>query len=449
MIDNTPMMIWVTDPSGSCTYLSQSWYKFTGQGEAESLGFGWLEAVHPDDRALSRQVFLQANEGREGFRLEYRLRRHDGEYCWAIDLANPWFNQDSQFQGYIGSVVDISDRKQAEADLKESEARFRTLADNISQFAWMADAEGWIFWYNQRWFDYTGTTSEEMAGWGWQQVHHPDHVERVVRKFRQYIEKGEAWEDTFPLRSREGDYRWFLSRAIPIRDEAGKVSCWFGTNTDITELRQTAIALKQTSERLNLALKSAPLTLFTQDRQLRYTWIYNPTFDYQTEEVLGQRDSDLVAPESAALLTQLKQQVLETGRGLRQEVKVSKNEQTSYYDLTIDPIRDAQNAIVGIACAAVDISDRIRAEAARQESEERLRLALEAAQLGTFDWNLPTNELTWDAGCKAMFGLPPDATTNIDLFFTALHPEDRDRLQVIVDWSCNPASAATMKPNIG
>ncbi|MEG3863184.1 hybrid sensor histidine kinase/response regulator, partial [Microcoleus sp. herbarium12] len=120
-------------------------------------------------------------------------------------------------------------------DLHESEDRFRALADNIAQLAWMTDPTGGIFWYNQRWFDYTGTTREQMQGWGWQQVHHPEHVDRVVAKFRRCIETGEAWEDTFPLRGKDGSYRWFLSRAVPIRSAIGNVLRWFGTNTDITD----------------------------------------------------------------------------------------------------------------------------------------------------------------------------------------------------------------------
>lgn len=124
------------------------------------------------------------------------------------------------------------------AELRENEERFLTMANNISQLAWMADAQGSIFWYNQRWFDYTGTTLEEMFGWGWQKVHHPDHVQRVVDKIKHCFDTGEVWEDTFPLRGTDGQYRWFLSRAVPIRDEHGAVLRWFGTNTDITEHKQ-------------------------------------------------------------------------------------------------------------------------------------------------------------------------------------------------------------------
>ena len=125
----------------------------------------------------------------------------------------------------------------AEKEMRESEERFRDMANNISQLAWMADEKGYIFWYNQQWFDYTGTTLDEMAGWGWQKVHHPDHVQGVVDKISRCFKSGEIWEDTFPLRGRDGEYRWFLSRAVPIFDAHGKVLRWFGTNTDITECK--------------------------------------------------------------------------------------------------------------------------------------------------------------------------------------------------------------------
>lgn len=155
-------------------------------------------------------------------------------------------------------VQDITDRKQQEVErerqaaaLRASEERFHTLADNMSQLAWMADPSGGLFWYNRRWFEYTGTTLEQMQGWGWQQVHHPDYLDRVVAHFRHQIAIGEEWEDTFPLRGRDGSYRWFLSRAIPIVDETGQVLRWFGTNTDITDLKQAQADLQVRHQELD------------------------------------------------------------------------------------------------------------------------------------------------------------------------------------------------------
>lgn len=116
MADHAPVMLWVTDVTGRCVYLSRSWYEFTGQTKAESLGFGWLKAVHPDDAEHSGAVFLAANARRSPFRLDYRLRRKDGEYRWAIDSASPRFGPGGEFLGYIGSVIDISERKHVEQE---------------------------------------------------------------------------------------------------------------------------------------------------------------------------------------------------------------------------------------------------------------------------------------------------------------------------------------------
>jgi diguanylate cyclase (GGDEF)-like protein/PAS domain S-box-containing protein len=158
--------------------------------------------------------------------------------------------------GWAIRHYDLVERNFAEKALREGEARFRTLANNISQLAWMADGKGEIFWYNDRWFEYSGTSLEEMADCGWRKLHHPDHVQRVVDNLSNCFRTGESWEDTFPLRDRNGNYRWFLSRAIAIRDSEGKVSRWFGTNTDISDSKVLEEALFVEKERAQITLNS-------------------------------------------------------------------------------------------------------------------------------------------------------------------------------------------------
>jgi PAS domain S-box-containing protein len=122
--------------------------------------------------------------------------------------------------------------------LRESEQQFRTIANNLPQLAWMADVQGTTLWYNQRWFDYTGTTPEEMAASGWEKALPPEQSQRVHNKFKRCLRSGKVWEDTFPLRDGNGSYRWFLSQATPVRDAEGKLAHWLGTHTDISEIRK-------------------------------------------------------------------------------------------------------------------------------------------------------------------------------------------------------------------
>jgi PAS domain S-box-containing protein len=133
--DAAPAILWVTEPDGFCSFLSQGWYEFTGQGEDEGVGFGWLGAVHPDDREEATRHFLSANERKEAFSIEYRLRRIDGAYRWIIDAARPRFSRCGQFLGYAGNVLDITDRKQSEeemANLLAAEKRRTALLADVA-----------------------------------------------------------------------------------------------------------------------------------------------------------------------------------------------------------------------------------------------------------------------------------------------------------------------------
>ena len=151
--------------------------------------------------------------------------------------------------------------------LVESEERFRALADNIPNLAWIANAEGWIFWYNKQWYDYTGTKLEEMQGWGWQKVHHPDYINTVTEEWSTSIKEGNPYDNTFPLKGKDGKYRWFLTRVIPICDEQGNIQRWFGTNTDVTKQKKAEELILWNQKRNELLAEISSRLLTSENPQ--------------------------------------------------------------------------------------------------------------------------------------------------------------------------------------
>lgn len=200
---------------------------------------GFYGLLHHEDRVrvqAETTAFLEAGDTYDHC---FRIICPDGSVRTIIDRGVIERHADGTAKLLRGINIDVTDEQAVRAVIPQPESTFQLLADNIDQLAWIANASGWIHWYNKRWLDYTGYSLEEMAGWGWRKAHHPDHVDRVVAKITACFESGEPWQDEFPLRSKSGEYRWFLSRALPVRDEQGEILLWFGTNTDITEKRRS------------------------------------------------------------------------------------------------------------------------------------------------------------------------------------------------------------------
>jgi PAS domain S-box-containing protein len=277
-----------------------------GPDDELTLSAGVIATIDEDHRPRFLAAFDHAIATGETIEMEVPNRWPDGSHHWLLIrgcVVEPGC--------MAGVTADVTQRHATEQALRESEKRFRALADNIAQLAWMADARGSIFWYNRRWFEYTGTTLLEMQGWGWQKVHHPDYVAGVVERIGRCFATGETWDDTFPLRSKEGEYRWFLSHAAPIRDESGCVTLWFGSNTDITDQRRAEETLRDADRRKDefLAVLAhemrGPLSpIMNAARILQTVGPQDPVLAKQRETILRQ------AGQLAALVNDL----LDAGR---------------------------------------------------------------------------------------------------------------------------------------
>jgi PAS domain S-box-containing protein len=218
---------------------------------------GFRAMLHPQDRIRVDEAMRRCLAGLAEYDVEHRTMGPDGTERWVAARGQAYKNAGNEITHVRGVVSDITDRRHAQVALRESEERFQVMANGIPQLACMAEADGSIFWYNQRWYDYTGTTLEQMLGWGWQSVHDPDFLPQVMEGWREAIASGTPFDMEFPLRGADGSYRMFLTRVMPVKNAEGRVVRWLGTNTDISErkkaeedLTRLAVELGQQAEDL-------------------------------------------------------------------------------------------------------------------------------------------------------------------------------------------------------
>jgi PAS domain S-box-containing protein len=287
MIENAPHSTFIQDRDLRYTWAAGGSAPFRATECAGRTDFDLLE--DPADARMLTE--LKRSVLRDG-------RRTTAELSLVVEGVRRFFHatyepaRDSAgaITGLVSYVRDTTDERRTRDALREGEARFRTLADTMPHFAWMADANGWISWYNERWHEYTGLSLGECEGWGWTRVHHPDHVERVKHRIRHSWQTGEAWEDTFPLRARDGSYRWFLSRALPIRDADGRVERWFGTHTDVTDRLAAEAARSESEDRLRRITESGMVGVLYWELQGRVSYANRYVLD-----LLGYTESDVDA----------------------------------------------------------------------------------------------------------------------------------------------------------
>ncbi|MHB8745607.1 MAG: PAS domain S-box protein [Gammaproteobacteria bacterium] len=207
----------------------------------------------PPDRVEEEQALLKSLKRGEKIEHYETVRvRKDGKLLNIALTVSPVKDAQGNIIGASKIARDITQQKEVEERLRRSEQELRALADSIPQLAWMAEPDGNIFWYNQGWYEYTGTTLQQMAGWGWQSVHDPDILPLVLTRWQESIRTGISFEMEFPLRGADGVFRWFLTRVNPLRDADGRVLRWFGTNTDVDQVKRMRDALQDETRILEL-----------------------------------------------------------------------------------------------------------------------------------------------------------------------------------------------------
>ena len=278
LMEQAPFSVQVFAPDGRTIRVNRAWEKLWGVKSEQIGDYNVLE-----DRQLeARGVLHYIRQGFDGQAasipaIQYNpndtvpgITEDADPHRWLSAVIYPLKDADDQVREVVLIHEDITARKRLEdelrvrvkqlaeagrhkeellASLRKSEEKLRLLADTIPQLAWMARPDGHIFWFNRRWYEYTGTTPEQMEGWGWQSVHDPEVLPAVLERWKGSIASGEQFDMVFPLKGADETFRSFLTRVNPLRDEHGRIVYWFGTNTDISDIKRMEEALRDTDRR--------------------------------------------------------------------------------------------------------------------------------------------------------------------------------------------------------
>jgi PAS domain S-box-containing protein len=250
LAESIPAMLWAADAQGVTIDHNHRWHDYTGQTPEQAHGDGWKDIVHPDDVRQVRERWGQSIQTGEDYSIEYRIRRaSDGAYRWHSVQAMLRRDEHGQPLGWFGTCIDIEERKRAEDALRKSEQEFRALAEAVPQIVWATRPDGWNIYFNQQWMDYTGLTLDESYGHGWNTPFHPDDKQRAWDAWQRATQHNEPYLLECRLRRADGVYRWWLIHGTPMRGANGEIQKWFGTCTDIEEIKQAEEAIRESERR--------------------------------------------------------------------------------------------------------------------------------------------------------------------------------------------------------
>lgn len=395
----------------------------------QDTGQSYFQRIHPSDREQFLAILHNLTPENDTYTTTYRLLRPDGNLAILEESARAFF-RNGQLIRLIGMTQDVTEREGIVLALRQSERQLRSIAEAIPHQVWTALPDGRVDYNNHRWYEYTGATAEQLQNTGWASIVHPDDLPRVAATWNQAIATGNPYQVEARLRSAQGEYRWFLGQAIPLRDEQGQIIKWYGTNTDIQDRKQAEEALRESTAILNAINESTPTSIYVKDRQSRLMMV-NPALlrllGMTASEALGKTDFDLLQnAEQAEKIIANDRRVMETGEVQIVEEIAEIADRKGVYLSSKSPYRDEQGKIIGLIGISTDISDRKQAEEALQQSELNFRT------LANF---MP--QIFWTAGpdgCLNYYNQRWYDYTGMSFevsqgygWQTAIHPDDRQQ----------------------
>lgn len=407
----------------------------------------WSFRVHPDDIAQTRvaieKVISQRGKSWTG---EYRYQRADGTYADVLDHAYILYDVSGRPVRMLGSMIDLTKQKEYERELQESNKRIQFLAETIPQIVWSANPDGSVDYFNQRWYEYTRMTETEALGLGWGPSIHPDDLQYSTESWLHSMRTGEKYEIELRLRNIYTDeYRWFLTRALPMRNDAGEIVKWFGTATDIHDFKLLHQQLKESNKQFRFLAKSIPQMVWTTTPDGLFDYVNQRWLDYTgltLKDSMGHEWKDILHPDDQQRALDRWQHSLMTGEYYEIEYRLKNGSDGTYrwFLAQAMPMRSKKGSILKWFGTCTDIEDHKLAEEELVEKNlelERINQDLDSfVYTASHDLKLPIVNMTgiFEELVRSAEFSDPDAPTMIQMFnksLRQLHETIHDLSEVV------------------
>ena len=433
IINTIPTAAWTTRPDGYCDFINQVWLDYVGMTAEQAQGWGWAEAIHPDDRKRLIEEWQSCLASGTPVDTEARVRRFDSSYRWFLIRANPLKDESGNILKWYGTNIDIEDRKRGEENLRARELPWREIVDNIPGLVATMGAMGEVEFLNRQTLEYFGKTNEELKNWALTDAIHPDDLPRIIEARIKSIEQGRIYDVAHRCRRADGVYRWFQVRGLPVRDTENKINAWYLLLTDIDDRKRAEEKLRQSEEDLRTITDTIRqfIVVLAPDGTTLYVNQVALDLTGYTKDQLDERGfwARLVHPDDVKRLRDERRDRLLRGVPFDLEFRaLFKSGQYRWQLMQYNPLKDESGQILRWYSTATDIDDRKRAEEKLRQSEEELRTITDTIRqpivvLAPDGALLYANRVALDNSGRTM-----DEWKGTGYIARILHPDEADRV---------------------
>jgi PAS domain S-box-containing protein len=318
IINTIPTLAWSAGPDGSITFLSQRWLDYTGMLPAKAQGWGWIEAIHPNDREQLVEDWRSCLASGIPVDMEARIRRLDSSYRWFLIRSNPLRDESGKILKWYGTCTEIEDHKRWEQILRDRELSCRQIVDNIPGLVATTSAMGEVEFLNRQTLEYFGKTNEELKDWALIGAVHPDELPRVIEARKKSIESGQIYEVEHRCRRADGVYRWFQVRGLPVRNNEHTITAWYLLLTDIDARKAAEEALRSNERNLSLIINTMPTLAWSARPDGIVDFLNRRWLDYtgmSAEQASNWGWTVAIHPDDSNRLTDYWASIMRTGEG--------------------------------------------------------------------------------------------------------------------------------------